>query len=90
MAEVENVARGRPSLIDHLAYGSLDDIPVSQQDGWVEVALDRMPGPDPVNCLRQRDSPIHSDDLRAGMSHQAEQFPGTHAEVDPRHIEVVQ
>ena len=88
VAEVEDVAAGGAALLDDPADLAVDGRPVGQQDGGVEVALQRRPGPTRPGGLVQRHPPVDADDVGAGVADQRQQLTGADAEVDPRHVPV--
>ena len=70
----------------HPAHLAVDGRPVGQQDGGVEVALQRAAGADPAGGLVQRHPPVDADDVGAGVADQRQQLTGADPEVDPRHV----
>ena len=59
--------------------------PRGRQQRGVEIALHRVRRSDPAARLGQRHPPVDPDHLRTGLAHQAEEFGGADAEMDPRY-----
>ncbi len=87
--QVEDVPRCRSGPPEHVSRLFGHHLPGGEADRRVEVALDRMQRSEPRSGRVQRHPPVHSDDLRAGLGHEAEQLAGADAEEDAWHSQGV-
>ncbi len=72
--------------VQHLARLGLHGLAGGEEDGRVQVALERLARAHPADRLVQRDAPVDAHDVRARLAHQAQQLARADAEVDPRHV----
>ena len=78
-------ASGPPGL-DHLGRPGRHHVRRREDEGRVEVALDR-PIPDERDGGPQRRAPVDADHVGSRVTHQREQVGGADPEVDPRHAQ---
>ncbi len=85
MPQVEHVPLGRASPGDHVPGTLFDNLPGSEQDRRVKVALQRLPRFDAPDGLVKRDTPVDPDHVGADLPHQPEQLAGADPEVNARY-----
>ena len=85
VAQVEDMAFEFRGGVEDLAGLGLHHGRRREENGRVEIALERLAGTDPAGRLVQRNAPVHPDHVGAGLAHEPEQFAGAHPEVDAGH-----
>ena len=88
--KVEDVPVAAVRLDQHAIRLSLDHVPRRRQHGRIQVALHARLRPHAPPRHGERGAPVHADHVAARASHQPEQLPRPHAEVDRRNGQVRQ
>jgi len=79
VAEVEDVACRGAALAHDPAYLTLDDRPLGEQQGGIEIALHDRSSADPTGRLVQWDAPVGTDHVGTGRPDEVEKLPGAAA-----------
>ena len=90
VAEVEDVPGGGAAGLERRAGARGHRLPWREEQGRVEVALQRQVGTDPARGLVQRHPEVDADDIGTCPPHQRQQLARAHSEVDARHAGVRQ
>src|SRR4051794_39938755 len=84
VAKVEDVTGPTAGTGEDIVGGSEDAIEGAEQQCWIEIALDRAVGADPLPCFVERRSPVGADHVAAGLPEQVQDRSRADAEMNRR------